>query len=371
MRKRKGLMQEKRGTNGDVSVPSFQHMKMRIFTVLLVIGAFGCGSVHAQEQTPPLIRGALWWVTDAYKDWTREQFDQAMQAQCDVGFDVLWILNTPGLLDRALEAEAAGESKDVLGIVYDVADAKGMRVIADLPKGGWYGKAEAVDMVATVTDYIRRYHGRYGHHKSFYGWYLNYEINPIDPGDTIESAFWRSAWKAITVECHRVTPDSVVTISPFFLLDDTSRRGFIYLTPEQYASWWGKTLEETGIDILMLQDSGEHLSFFTLEQREPFFAAMAKACHDTGAQFWVNVETGEAHVADWDEFIALSQERKVPWRFTPIDWLEKKLRLAARYGDSIINWGYFPYMDPFPPGEPHPGAKEAYDAYKAYYGRVK
>ncbi len=53
---------------------------------------------------------------------------------------------------------------------------------------------------------------------------------------------------------------------------------------------------KTGIDILMLQDSGEHLAFFTIEQREPFFNSVAKACHNAGAQFWVNVETGEADV---------------------------------------------------------------------------
>jgi Domain of unknown function (DUF4434) len=346
-------------------------MNMRIMAVLWVIGGLLCGSVCAEEQTPPLIRGALWWITDAYKDWSSDQFEQAIQAQRDVGFDILWIFNTPALLDKALKSEAAGESDDILATVYAIADAKGMRVIADLPKGGWYDKVESDDMVATVTEHIRRYHARYGHHKSFHGWYLNYEINPIAPDDTIESAFWRSVWKPMVSECHRVAPESVVTISPFFLLDDTSRRGFIYLTPEQYASWWGKTMQETGIDILMLQDSGEHLSFFTLEQREPFFAALAKACHDAGAEFWVNVETGEAHVADWDEYIALYWEKKVPWRFTPIDWLEKKLRLAARHGDSIINWGYFPFMDPFPPGEPRDGAQEAYDAYKAYYENVK
>ena len=69
----------------------------------------------------------------------------------------------------------------------------------------------------------------------------------------------------------------------------------------------------------------------------------------------------------------------MPWRFTPIDWLEKKLQLAARHGDGIINWGYFPFMDPlatqadFAGGGPITGAKplEAYEAYKTYYERIK
>jgi len=172
--------------------------------------------------------------------------------------------------------------------------------------------------------------------------------------------------------CHGAAPGSVVTISPFFLLDESRRRGFVYLTPDQYAAWWGKTLAATGIDVLMLQDSGEHLSFFTLEQREPFFAAMAAACQKAGAGFWVNVETGEADVADWDEFLAQSRAGTVPWRFTPMPWLEKKLELAARYADSIINWGYFPYMAPGPvAGNEQTGRQEAYAAYQAYFERMK
>ena len=321
----------------------------------------------AQRRTAPLIRGTLWWIVyDTYAQWTKAQFTQAIEAQRAVGFDVLWILNTPTLLRKAEEGPV-----DLMETIYAVADEKDMHVIADLPKGGWHGKTTAEEMIATLSDYAASFHARYGAHKSFYGWYLNHEINPIAPDDAEQSGYWRQAWRGVADACHEVAPGSVVTISPFFLLDEPRRRGFVYLTPGQYADWWGKTLEETGIDILMLQDSGEHLSFFTLEQREPFFAAVADACHQAGAQFWVNVETGEAHVANWDEFLELSKQGKVPWRFTPIDRLAKKLRLAARYSDSIINWGYFPYMNPTPPaGKEMDGQQQAYAAYKAYYERM-
>ena len=212
-----------------------------------------------------------------------------------------------------------------------------------MPQGGWYGKADAKDMLATNTKHIRRYQARYGRHASFWGWYLNYEINPIEPGDVEQTAFWRSLWHGVAEECHRSAPGSVVTISPFFLLDDARRRGFVYLSPEQYAAWWGETMRETGIDVLMLQDSGEHLSFFTLKQREPFFAAMAEACHKAGARFWVNVETGEMHVADWDEFLALSRDNKTPWRFTPIDWLQTETRARRPLWRRHCELGILPF----------------------------
>ncbi len=339
------------------------------FVVLLSLCSLGAFADAPALRTEPLMRGTLWWVTDAaHGSWTSAQFEQAIDAQRAVGFDILWLLNTPDLFRRATVPDA---KSDQLAVILDIADAKKMRVIVDLPKGGWYGETPAEAMSAEMIAYAEAFFARYGSHPSFYGWYLNHEINPIAPDDAQQTAYWRTVWRNAASACHRVAPKSFVTVSPFFMMDSLSRRGFLYQTPEQYADWWGATLKETGIDILMLQDSGaEHLSFFTVEDREPFFAAMRKACDAAGAQFWVNVETGEAHVASWEEFIALEREKKVPWRFTPIDWLERKLQLAARYGDGIINWGYFPFMDPAG-GTAKPEALAAYEAYRGYVERVR
>ena len=83
--------------------------------------------------------------------------------------------------------------------------------VVDLPQGGWYGKASAEDVIAKVTQAAREVHRRYGHHAAFYGWYLNYEINPIRPDDVEETAYWRQVWKAIADQCHRLAPGSMVT----------------------------------------------------------------------------------------------------------------------------------------------------------------
>ena len=323
-------------------------------------------NVSVKESTVPLIQGTLWVLPRTCAQWNRGQFEAAIQAQRDVGFRLLWLLNTPSFAPTA-------DGTDVVDTIYSIADAAGMKVIVDLPQGGWYGKASAEDVIAKVTRAAQDLHQRYGAHTSFYGWYLNYEINPIRPDGVVETAYWRQVWKAITDQCHRLAPGSVVTISPFFLLDDTSRRGFVYLTPEQYATWWHDTLKETRIDVLMLQDSGEHLAFFTLEQREPFWRAVAKATREAGAQFWLNVETGEADVKAWDEYLALEAQKRIPWRFTPMPWLEQKLQLAAQCSDGIVNWGYFPFMDPHRTGTDTSfggtpeQAQAAYNAYQAYY----
>jgi hypothetical protein len=358
-------------------------MVRHVALVLGIVALASWSARAAQEDTTPgdatrprclpMMRGTLWWLRPEIAAWSDERLESAVQAQRDVGFDLLWLLNA-----AAFPAEQG--RPDVLERIYALAAAKEMKVIIDLPQGGWYGRTPAEEVIATATEAVRDLHRRLSHHASFHGWYLNYEINPIRPDDTEETAYWRRVWKSITAECHRVAPDSVVTISPFFLLDETSRRGFIYLTPEQYADWWGATLKESGIDVIMLQDSGEHLAFFTLAQREPFWVATAKAAREAGAQFWLNVETGEADVESWEEYLPLEAQRKVPWRFTPIEWLERKLRLAAVHADQIVNWGYFPFMDPHrveaastadeASGATPEMSRAAYEAYKAYYRRI-
>jgi hypothetical protein len=250
----------------------------------------------------------------------------------------------------------------------------------DLPKEGWCGRASEREAIDGVAMHTRAYWSRYGKHASFYGWYLNYEINPLAPEEREQSRWWRTVWREQTAECHRVAPRLQVFISPFFILGKNGRNGIKYLAPQQYADWWRDTLRETKIDVVMLQDSGaEHASFFTLADREPFFAAMQAACRDAGARLWLNVETGEKLAANWDEFAAIEREQRVLWRFTPIDHLAAKLELAARYGEEIVNWGYFPFMMPNSSGvQAACGSKtfhqisqpgEAYQQYRAYYQR--
>jgi hypothetical protein len=335
-------------------------VRVTVFLLLLVATP---AHVVCEPGRLPLMRGALWWVTAPYYEWSPEQFEETVDAQRAVGFDLLWLFNTPGLVRRA----ERGEGQDVLEILFALADARGMRVIVDLPKAGWYGETDAAAMIDTSRAFAEAFHDRYGAHPSFHGWYLNHEINPIAPHDAEQTQFWRRAWKGIVDACKQTAPDSIVAISPFFLLDKQRHRGFIYQTPEEYGAWWGETLNATGIDILMLQDSGEHLAFFTLADREPFWAATAKACRAAGAQFWLNVESAEVPAANWEEYLQWEREKTVRYEVVPMDKLAGKLRLAAQYADSIINWGYFPFMNPHePPVTRVDGAVEAYAAYRAH-----
>lgn len=266
---------------------------------------------------------------------------------------------------------------DVLAMLYTLADQKGMRVITDLnlPGGELYNKHTVKQVIAQQKSFITQYHKRYGKHNSFWGWYINNELNPLKPDEIEESTFWRKVWKAAVNECHAVAPSSKVTISPFFLLDKQGLRGFEYLQPLVYEQWWGKTLQETGIDILMVQDSGaEHLSFFTIADREPFLAAFENACKAAGSKLWVNVETGQVDAVDWADALQQERTKQQKWVFPGMNFLEKKIKLAAKYGQEIISWGHYPYMNAkvnsglyVTENIPLATLQANYNAYKNYY----
>lgn len=268
---------------------------------------------------------------------------------------------------------------DILKVIYEIAEEKGMYVISDLNMNGGdlFQKYTAEYVENQHNIYIQRYYGRYGGYKSFWGWYLNNELNPLKSDEVPISTFWRKIWKNAVQECKRVDPQSVVTISPFFLLDKNSYRGFEYLEPIEYEKWWSKTLSETGIDILMLQDSGaEHLGFFTMEERRPFFQAFKNACNQAECKLWLNVESGEIDAKDWAEAIEMERTNTQKWVYTRTEWLAQKLALAAEYGEDIVNWGYYPFMHPGPSVGPYPSndftvtEREAnYTSYKVYYNQ--
>jgi hypothetical protein len=119
------------------------------------------------------------------------------------------------------------------------------------------------------------------------------------------------------------------------------------------------------------QDSGEHLGFFTIEDRIPFWTAAATACRDAGAAFWLNVESAEVPVPNWDEYLQWEREKSVRYEALPVEKLAAKLEAAAKLADAIINWGYFPFMNPHEPPESRvPGADAPYEAYRSYSQRV-
>ncbi|MCC6443803.1 MAG: DUF4434 domain-containing protein [Armatimonadetes bacterium] len=321
------------------------------------------------SQTParclPLISGALrqydpgFAAREGTGGWRKELDDE--QA---IGFDLLWLANVPSAL-------ASQETKDPLLGLLDLCESRKIQAILDTGSTGhWYGSLDAANEIEVVGGYIREIARRYGSHPAFHAWYIPHEIYVAwgRMGEYIEKLY-----PALVEACQKAVPDKPVSLSPFFILDrDRVFGDFRYASPAEYQDYWARLIRRSRFDIIMLQDSGEHFSYVTDAEREPFFRAMKIACRSGGAHLWGNVETAEFECPSKEEYIRRygrvhhSTVKNAPWRPVPIARLAGKLRLAVRFSDRIVTWGYNEF------GRPHLGPKagEWYQQYRAYYMRV-
>lgn len=332
-----------------------------VMGTLIVLVAGGCMHTAPRHSSARLI-GVLWWLTpeDAHRtpgEW-REDLDQL-----DALGVRLLILTGP----YAGEDLAAG-TPDPMEAFFTLADARGFSIYLDtLAAPDWWTLPDPAPELARACARIELLERRYGRHPSFAGWYIPYELY----------MFWgaqadliRALYREVASCCKRVTPRKPVMISPFFILDREGYLGdFRWATPEEYQAFWTATLRQAPVDIVALQDSGEHLSCYTLEQRRPFFAAMKAACGAAGKQLWANVESGELHVASLDDYVArfgrkthVNDPKTAPyWRGVPADKLAAKLRLAGEYTGIAVSWGYREFIRPSLGSE----AQRLYESYAA------
>jgi len=316
------------------------------------------GTKAAKLRCPPLISGPLWWLDAAesakrgVSGW-RDELDR----QRKIGFDLLWLTNAPAALDHP---------DDPLGKLMDLCARRKVQVILDTGSTGmWYGKLDLPKELEVCRGNIKRIGERFAGHPAFYAWYIPHEIY-MCWGEF--AAYIDGLYPALTESC-RTASDLPVTLSPFFILDRDKVFGdFRYNEPDEYRRFWARLIRKSGLDVIMLQDSGEHFSYVTNEQRRPFFKAMHGACRDAGARLWGNVETAEYVCPSIEEYVRLygrvhhSAAKGLPWRPVPIERLKEKLALAAEFSERIVTWGYREFCRP----SIGPAAEKWYADYRLY-----
>jgi|GEM_PF-1019500 len=342
-----------------------------------VAGAF-CG-LSAREQdeksienlkTPtlsclPILRGHLrpydhvFSMKEGLEGWRRELEDERR-----IGSNLLWLSHVrPGLNET---------ERDTLKEVFDACAERDMKVIVETGHTQkWYVHRDLQRELDEIRAVCKLLAERYGDHPALYAWYIHQEIYVAydDFGRYIDELYP----SAVEV-CKKAIPEKPVTLSPFFILDQNKVFGhFRYAEPDEYREYWTRLIKRSGFDIIMLQDSGEHFSYVTMEQRRPFFEAMWGACKDSGAILWGNVESAEMVMEGIEKYVELygrvhhATVKDIPWRSVPMERLAQKLRLAAEFCENLVSWGYYQF------GRPHlgPEAKQWYEEYRRYYEGVR
>lgn len=331
-------------------------------------GALAMAAVSAGPAVPsptrkcrPLIAGPLWWYSTAQSArWELPGWTDELDQQAALGFNLLWIPNAPA-------AFTARHDLALLAALLDLCAKRKVKVILGTGASkAWYQELNLWKELAMCGRNIAKIGDRFKGHPAFCAWYLPHEIY----------MFWGKAdtyihrlYAGLVERCKRAA-SLPVTLSPFFILDRDKVYGdFRFNEPDDYARYWAGLIRKSRLDIVMLQDSGEHFSYVTNDQRRPFFQAMAEACRAGGAKFWANVETAEFECPSKEEFVRRygrvhhSTVKDAPWRPVPIGRLRDKLDLASEYCENIVTWGYQHFCRPAL-GE---AAQKWYADYQSYY----
>ena len=314
------------------------------------------GQLHEEG----LIQGML----DAMKQRSLEEWTKDLDEEAAIGFNLLWLSHAEPALNSQPPA-------DPLGDLFDLCARRKVEImLATTCTPDWYETLNLDRELEVVGENIRTIAERYGDHPAFHSWYIPHEVY-VCWGKMAE--YMEKLYPAVVEMCKKATPGKPVTLSPFFILDRDKIFGdYPYAEPEEFERYWTRLLGMSGFDIIMLQDSGEHFSYVTNEQRRPFFEAMHAACKATGTRMWGNVEVAEYVLPSIEEFVRRygrmhhSKVKGLPWRAVPLDRLEGKLRLAAEFSERLVSWGYYQF------GRPGigPEAAEWYRQYQHYYKKI-
>lgn len=320
--------------------------------MVLILTAAVCMGLMAACSLPKnpdraALAGCLWFVSPGPRSGTLDLNSDELNSLQALGMRLV-VLNGP-IIGQSLEPVA----DDPAVKLFKEGDRRHLAFFVDTcAAADWWTHPNPAGEIARARERIHRLHDRYGHHPSFHGFYVPYEAYVMWGA---QREHIHTLYREVSALCKQVAPMKPVLISPFFILDQQGVLGdFRWATPDEYHSFWSEILRDSSIDIVALQDRGEHLSYYTDDQCAPFFEAMKTACESNGKRLWANVESGELEVASPEDYVARfglkthvnDPRTQSSWRGVPPDKLMAKLVFVRRYTTTAITWGYREFVRP-------------------------
>lgn len=182
---------------------------------------------------------------------------------------------------------------------------------------------------------------RYGHHKSFAGWYLSQEISR---GRKSVAHLYRELGRC----CKEVSGGLPVLISP--LIDGVKENRKQSVSLEDHQREWDEmfSLIRDGVDTVAFQDG--HCEFHELSD---YLAVNRQLAEKYGIECWSNCE---------------SFDRDMPIRFLPIKWEKMRFKLRAAEAAGVRKVITFEFSHFMSPNSVYGAAGNLYHRYCEEYG---
>lgn len=262
-----------------------------------------------------------------HQNWGRAEWKRDFLAMKAIGIDTVILIRCGHKRWMTYPSEfliARGGFRppvDLVEMFLDLSDELGMKFyFGTYDSGGYWREGEYGKEVELTLPVVEEAWARYGHHKSFAGWYLSLEISR-------RRAAAVDLYRRVSGTCKQLSGGLPVLISPFITGIKQGDSG----TLEDHEREWNDILAalDGTIDIMAFQDG--HCDF---DELAGYLEINSRLARKYGIHCWSNCE---------------SFDRDMPIRFLPIKYEKMLLKLeAAKQAgvEKVITFEFSHFMSP-------------------------
>jgi len=288
-----------------------------------------------------------------HQNWGVKEWDADFRAMKDMGINTVVMIRA-GLgkwIAAPFESILATEEVyyppvDLVEMFLTLADKYDMAFYFGMYDSGKYWQEglfqKEIELNIKLIDEVW---AKYGHHKSFQGWYLSQEISR-------RTKNMSRIYAEVGKHAKAVSGNLPTMVSPYIhgIKTDQVMAGDRALSVEEHEREWNEILSniQGAVDILAFQDG--QVDYWELYD---YLVVNKKLADKYGMRCWTNIE---------------SFDRDMPIRFLPIKWekLLYKLDAARRAGmEDAITFEFSHFMSP---NSSYRSAGHLYDRYCDHFG---
>lgn len=308
-----------------------------------IVGTWMEFSHHSKAE------GKYW--DSSCRDFTTEQWEAKIDELASVGMKYVVLMNTAIVYDEYSECYfetdifpfANMRCKDPMAALLNAADRNGIKVFVSCGfYGTWYNTEDNMTSPAVTERAFRAMEQlwtKYGHHKSFYGWYF--------PDETCIDGYFDPNFinyvNSYSAHAHKIAPETKTLIAPY----GTNK----LIADERYVD----ELRKLDVDIIAYQDEvGVRKS--KPEETAEYYKNLRRV-HDRarGPALWADME-----VFEFEGDVYRSALIPAKW-----ERVERQIESIAPYVDEILIYQYLGMFN-----KPGTIAYCGHDDSTAYYGEL-
>lgn len=291
-----------------------------------------------------------------HQNWGPEEWDRDFASMKHIGIDTVIMIRCGARRFIAYPSQVLTKTQncypppiDLVELFLNLAEKNSMKFFFGLYDAGKYLTGSEVTLNCRVIEEV---YEKYGHHRSFGGWYL-----PVEIGRRTTNVIELMA--EMGRYCKKVSDGLPVLISPWMLgskVVDGMPKELQYnniATLTEHEREWDSILSdfEGAVDIVAFQDG--HADFYELPD---YFKVNRKLIEKHGMECWTNCECFD---------------RDIPNMLPPIKWEKMLLKLEAARAAGFTKAITFEYSHFMSPNSCYLQAHHLYNRYCEHFGIEK